>query len=207
MIDALDASIATVTHAFANAEIVYFGGTAVAVGNARQIRQDTWLTLSLMLVLLAVFVIWFFKKKRAPLIILIPVAFGGLFSIACIALLKGYVSVLALAAGSIILGIAVNYSLHFIVHIQHAGNMRETIKDLAGPMTLGSTTTVMAFLGLQFANASVLRDIGLFAAFSLIGAAVCTLVFLPHFFKTGLFEARPHAEKYLKRFLTFSPFL
>ena len=205
LIDALDASIATVTHAFANAEIVYFGGTAVAVGHARQIRQDTWLTLSLMLVLLAVFVIWFFKKKRAPLIILIPVAFGGLFSIACIALLKGYVSVLALAAGSIILGIAVNYSLHFIVHIQHAGNMRETIKDLAGPMTLGSTTTVMAFLGLQFANASVLRDIGLFAAFSLIGAAVCTLVFLPHFFKTGLFEARPHAEKYLKRFLTFSP--
>lgn len=205
LMDAIDASIAQATLAQPNAELVYFGGTAVAVGNARQIRQDTWLTLSLMLVLLAVFVIWFFKKKRAPLVILIPVGFGALFSIACIALFKGYVSVIALAAGSIILGIAINYSLHFIVHIQHAADMRENIKDLANPMTLGSTTTVVAFLGLQFANASVLRDIGLFAAFSLIGAALCTLVFLPHFFKRGLFETNPRAEKYLKSFLKFRP--
>lgn len=205
LLDEIDASVADLKTSNANAEIVYFGGTAVAVGNARQIRQDTWLTLSLMLILLTVFVIWFFKKKRAPLVILIPVVFGALFSIACIALIKGHVSVIALAAGSIILGIAVNYSLHFIIHIQHAGNMRDTIKDLAGPMTLGGTTTIVAFLGLQFANASVLRDIGLFAAFSLIGAALCTLIFLPHFFKSGLFETNPGAEKYLKRFLKFKP--
>lgn len=205
LIDAIDQSVRVLQASNPQAEIVYFGGTAVAVGNARQIRQDTWLTLSLMLVLLAAFVIWFFKKKRAPWVVLIPVGFGALFSIACISLIHGYVSVIALAAGSIILGIAINYSLHFIIHIQHAGNMRDTIKDLAGPMTLGGATTVVAFLGLQFANASVLRDIGLFAAFSLIGAAVCTLVFLPHFFKPGLFETNPRAEKFLKRFLAFKP--
>lgn len=205
LIDEIDASIADLQATHTTTEIIYFGGSAVAVGNARQIREDTWLTVSLMLVLLAMFVIWFFKKKRAPLVILIPVCFGALFSIACITLIKGYVSVIALAAGSIILGIAVNYSLHFIIHIQHAGSMRATIKDLAGPMTLGGATTVMAFLGLQFANASVLRDIGLFAALSLIGAALCTLIFMPHFFKSGLFETNPRAEKYLKRFLNFNP--
>lgn len=205
LIEEIDQAIAKATVGDKNIEVVYFGGTAVAVGNALQIRKDTWLTLSLMLVLLAVFVIWFFKKKRAPLVILIPVGFGALFSIACIALFKGYVSVIALASGSIILGIAINYSLHFIVHIQHTTDMRQTIKDLATPMTLGSTTTVVAFLGLQFANASVLRDIGLFAAFSLIGAAICTLVFLPHFAKAGLFESNPRAEKYLKSFLNFTP--
>ena len=205
LIEGIDQSIANASLAHADTEVVYFGGTAVAVGNALQIRKDTWLTLSLMVVLLAIFVIWFFKKKRAPLVILIPVGFGALFSIACIALLKGYVSVIALASGSIILGIAINYSLHFIVHIRHTTDMRQTIKDLATPMTLGSTTTVVAFLGLQFANASVLRDIGLFAAFSLIGAAICTLVFLPHFFKAGLFETNPRAEKYLKRILNFTP--
>jgi len=50
--------------------------------------------------------------------------------------------------------------------------VRETIKDLVKPMTLGSATTVLAFLCLQFANASILRDVGLFAGFSLIGAGV-----------------------------------
>ncbi len=205
LIDEIDTSVEELQVAHANAEIVYFGGTAVAVGNARQIRYDTWLTLSLMLILLTGFVIWFFKKKRAPWVVLIPVGFGGIFSIACISLIHGYVSVIALAGGSIILGIAINYSLHFIIHIQHAGSMRDTIKDLAGPMTLGSATTIVAFLGLQFANASVLRDIGLFAALSLIGAALCTLIFLPHFFKSGLFETNPGAEKYLKKFLAFEP--
>ncbi len=205
LIEALDEVLASVHAAYTSVDAVYFGGTAVAVGNARQLKKDTTLTLTLMLVLLAAFVVWFFKKKRAPFIVLVPVGFGALFSLAGMALLRGEISVIALASGSIILGIAVNYSLHFIVHIQHAGNIRDTIKDLARPMTLGSTTTVLAFLGLQFANAGVLRDIGLFAALSLVGAALCTLVFLPHFFKSNLFQQNPSAEKHLNRFLAFDP--
>lgn len=178
----------------------YFGGTAVAVGNAIQLRMDTWLTMSVMLVLLIGFALWFFGKKRAPIIVLLPVVFGALFSLACLSLLKGSVSVIALAAGSMVLGIAVNYSLHFIVHLQHVHDKRETIKDLTGPMTLGSATTVLAFFGLQFANASILRDIGLFAGFSLIGAALCSLLFLPHFFKPEVFGANSRAENYLNKF-------
>jgi predicted exporter len=59
-------------------------------------------------------------------------------------------------------------------------------------MTLGSATTVVAFFCLQFAKAAVLRDVGLFAGFSLIGAAVCTLVFLPHFIPAKLFSGQNH---------------
>lgn len=205
LIEALDDAIHELHAQYASVDAVYFGGTAVAVGNARQLRKDTILTLTLTIVLLGAFVIWFFKKKRAPLVVLVPVGFGALFSMAGISLLQGNISVIALASGSIILGIAVNYSLHFIVHIQHAGNTRDTIKDLSRPMTLGSTTTVLAFLGLQFANAGVLRDIGLFAALSLIGAAVCTLIFLPHFFKHNLFQKNVKAEKHLGKFLAFDP--
>jgi len=205
LIDELNKIVKTLSSQYPGFQATYFGGTAVAVGNAQQIRADTRLTVSLMIFLLVIFVFWFFKRKRALLVVLIPVGFGGLFSVACLALVKGSVSVLALAAGSIILGIAVNYSLHFIIHIQHARNIRETIRDLARPMTLGSSTTVLAFFGLQFANAVILRDIGLFAAFSLIGAALCTLIFLPHFFKYDFFQANERAEKHIERFLAFEP--
>ena len=186
-------------------DAMYFGGVAVAVANASQIRFDTNLTLGIMIVLLIVFVFWFFKRKRAPLVVFIPVVFGVIFSLACIAIIKGSVSVLALAAGSIILGVAVNYSLHFIVHMQHLGNARDTVKDLANPLTLGSATTVLAFFGLQFANAGILRDIGLFAGISLIGAAFCSLIFLPHFFKSALFQANESAVRSLNSFLSFEP--
>jgi 1-acyl-sn-glycerol-3-phosphate acyltransferase len=180
-------------------EASYFGATAVAVGNAKQIQHDTILTVSLTVVLLIVFLIGFFRKKRIPILILIPVVFGGLFSLFCIYLIKSSVSVLAIAAGSVILGIAVNYALHFLTHLTHTHNNKEVIKDLARPLTIGSATTVFAFLCLQFANAGVLRDVGLFAALSLVGAALCSLIFLPQLVNEKLFADRVHRESWIER--------
>lgn len=177
----------------------YFGGAAVAVGNARQLQRDTVLTISLMLVLLAVFLFGFFKRKRIPLLIMVPVVFGALFSLCFVNLIHGHISIIAIGAGSIILGIAVNYSLHFLTHLKHIGDVRTVIKDLVKPMTLGSTTTVLAFLCLQFVNASVLQDLGLFAAFSLIGAALCSLIFLPQLISGSLFNAPGHSSNLIER--------
>jgi len=179
-------------------QVSYFGAASVAVGNAVQLRRDTLVTMSLMVILLAVFLIGFFRKKRVPLLIFIPVGFGGLFSLCCVFLTKGSVSILALAAGSVILGIAVNYALHFLTHVKHTQNVRVAIKDLVSPMTLGSATTVLAFFCLQFTNAAVLRDVGLFAGFSLIGAALCSLIFLPHFISVTLFNEHD-SENWIER--------
>jgi uncharacterized protein len=201
-IDELNDLLSTVREKNKRIQVSYFGGTAVAVENARQIRKDTRLTVTLMVIILAAFVIWFFKRRRAALLILVPVFFGALFSIACLTIIKGHISVLALAAGSIIFGIAVNYSLHFIIHLQHERDKRATIRDLAGPLTLGSATTVLAFFGLQFANAAILRDIGLFAGFSLIGAALSSLIFLSHFLKINHFEIEEKKQNYFAKFFT-----
>jgi uncharacterized protein len=177
LIDELDRVFAD--HGISKTTASYFGGVAVAVGNAKQLQRDSVLTISLTVLLLAGILVGYFRKKRAPFFILIPVVFGGLFALAFTYLMQGSISIIAIAAGSIILGIAVNYSLHFFVHAEHTKSARDTIQDLAHPMTVGSATTVLAFLSLQFVNASVLQDLGLFAALSLVGAALCTLIFLP----------------------------
>lgn len=160
--------------------ISYFGATAVSVGNAQQLRQDTMFTQGITVVLLVMLIAFFFRKKRAPLLVMLPVAFGALFSLACIYLIKGKISVIALGAGAVVLGIAVNYSLHVFNHYRHLGDIRETIRDLATPMTIGSFTTIGGFLCLQFVASPMLKDVGLFAALSLVGAALFSLIFLPH---------------------------
>ncbi|CAN5546372.1 MMPL family transporter [soil metagenome] len=177
----------------------FFGASAVAVGNAVQLRRDTVLTVSIMVIILAVFLLGFFKRKRIPFLIAIPIAFGALFSLCMIFLIKGSVSILALAAGSMILGIAVNYALHFLAHLKHVQNVRQVIEDLVNPMTLGNMTTVLAFFCLQFTNAAVLRDVGLFAGFSLVGAAICSLVFLPHFISDSLFDGEHSKETWIEK--------
>ncbi|HEY0656444.1 MAG TPA: MMPL family transporter, partial [Chryseosolibacter sp.] len=182
----------------------FFGAPVVAAGNARQLQRDTFITIGLMLILLAVFILGFFRKKRVPFLILFPVAFGALFSICCVYLVQGSISIIAIAAGSIILGIAVNYSLHFLSHLKHVNDVETVIRDLVKPMTLGSATTVLAFICLQFVNASVLRDVGLFAAFSLVGAALSTLIFLPHFITRKYVSSQSHHESWIEKVSQFS---
>lgn len=201
-IDQLNTLIQDVSKDHPQIHASYFGAPVVAVGNAKQLRRDSMLTVSLVVIFLAIFLIAFFRKKRVPFLIFIPVVFGAIFSLCCIYLIKGSISILAIAAGSVILGIAVNYSLHFLSHLRHTHDVKSVIKDLVRPMTVGSATTVIAFFCLQFANAAVLRDLGLFAGFSLIGAALCSLIFLPHFVPEGLFQKQNH-ENWLER-ISFS---
>jgi len=198
-VEGLDSIVKGISDRHNEIKASYFGAAVVAVGNANQLRRDSVLTICLMVILLAVFLIGFFRKKRVIFLILVPVVFGGLFSLCCIYLLKGSVSILAIAAGSVILGIAVNYSLHFLVHLKHTHKVTQVIEDLVGPMTLGSATTVLAFFCLQLANATVLRDLGLFAGFSLIGAALCSLVFLPHLIEPEMFQRDTHRENWIER--------
>ena len=59
----------------------YFGATAVSVGNALQLRKDSLLTQGITILFIIVFLGFYFRKKRAPFFILIPVIFGAVFSV------------------------------------------------------------------------------------------------------------------------------
>jgi 1-acyl-sn-glycerol-3-phosphate acyltransferase len=203
LLDGLDALISKAQPANSGIEILYYGGIPVAVGNARQLKSDTILTLSITIISILLFIGFFFRRKRVPFIMMLPVLFGGLFSIAVIALLKGNISSIALGAGSIVLGIAVNYSLHFFSHYKHSGRIEETISDLIGPMTIGSITTVGSFFSLTLLQSQILNDFGLFAGWSLVGATIFTLVFLPHF-TPKVEKHEEQNESWLEKLLSYN---
>ena len=185
----------------------YFGATAVSVGNALQLRKDSLMTQGITILFLVVFLGLYFRKKSAPFIILIPVVFGALFSLAAIYIIQGSISVIALGTGSVILGIAVNYSLHLFNHYRHTTNVEDVIADLAFPLTIGSITTIGGFLCLQFVESQMLQDLGLFAAFSLAGAALSSLIFLPHFMvsKKGNRQLNPVRHSWIDKIAAYRP--
>lgn len=164
-----------------NIAIYYYGGPVATVCNATQLKKDSILTLSITITGLVLFIGFFFRRKRVPFIMLLPVIFGAVFALAVMAVVKGTIAILALAAASIVMGIAINYSLHFFSHYKHCGSIQETIADLLEPMTIGSFTTVGSFFSLMFVKSQILNDFGLFAGMSLTGATIFTLIFLPHF--------------------------
>lgn len=206
----LDHTIDSLRRQHPHIQPYYFGGAVVSEGNATQLRKDTLLTQGITIVFLVLFITLYFRKKRAPVLILVPVVYGAAFSLALIYLIKGSISVIALGTGSIVLGIVINYSLHVFNHYRHTGDVRQVIKDLSFPLTIGSFTTIAGFLSLQYATSDMLKDLGLFAGLSLVGAVICSLVFLPHFLGRSaqspaghhswldkLAEVRPETNKWL----------
>src|SRR5690606_34989031 len=176
---------------FGNIDTKYFGAAVVSQSNAAQLRPDTLLTQGITVLLIVLFLGFYFRNKRAPLLILVPVVYGASLALAAICFIKGSISVIALGTGSLVLGIAVNYSLHVINHYRHTGDLRKVIADLSFPLTIGSATTILGFFSLQYATSDMLKDLGLFGGFSLIGAALCSLIFLPHFITTHKYNATP----------------
>ncbi len=185
-----------------NIVMLYYGGPAVGVCNAIQLKRDTILTLSITIVSLLVFTLFFFRKKRVPFVMMMPVAFGALLALAVIALIKGNISSIAVGAGSIVLGIAINYSIHFFSHFKHCGSVKQTISDLLLPMTIGSFTTVGSFFALTLLQSQVLNDFGMFAGFSLMGATIFALVFLPHFLSDEKQTVEIHQPNWLEKLLS-----
>ncbi len=185
----------------------YFGGPAVAAGNASQMRADTLLTLGITVALLLALTFYVFRRKRAPFLLMVPVVFAGLSGLAITALVQGSISLIALGAGAVILGIAIDFSVHFMSHARLHKGMRDHVGALAFPLTLGAFTTIGAFFALRFAHAPLLRDLGTFAAASLTGASLFTLIFLPHLLKglDGTVEATNAKPNFIDRLAGFRP--
>lgn len=159
----------------------YFGASAVAVANARQVQQDIYLTVSLAVLAICLLLWVYFRKFSLPITMLLPIVFGAGFALAIIYLCKQSISAIAIGGGAIIIGIAVNYALHFFTHYKHTRSLTTVIKDLSTPLLIGNISTVGAFFSLLFVKSDILFDFGLFSGLSLIGAILFTLIFLPHF--------------------------
>ncbi|PBQ31199.1 glycerol acyltransferase [Sphingobacteriaceae bacterium] len=207
-IESLDGIVKHLTEEFQGKVVIeYYGATPVSVGNSVQVRHDSIFTSLIALCVIMVLLFLFFRRLLVILYILLPVAFGGLFSLTLLYFIKGEISAIALGAGSIVLGIAINYSLHFFTHYKHERSVKKVIEDLTLPMLVGCTTTVGAFLSLQFAKSQALHDFGMFAGFSLIGAVLFSIIVLPHLLKTKKDkkeeDAHPAKESFIDRALSY----
>jgi 1-acyl-sn-glycerol-3-phosphate acyltransferase len=178
-------------------KIDFIGASVISISNANQIKKDSIISTSIALILILLLLLIFFRNLKALFVILFSLIFGGIFSLAFLVIFKDSVSIIAIGIGSIISGIAVNYPLHFLAHLQHSQNREETIKDIIFPLIIGNITTVGAFLSLIFISSDAMRDLGLFSSFLLIGTILFVLVFLPHFFKKTLFSGNKESHSKL----------
>jgi len=166
-----------------NLDIHIIGGPVIAVTNATQIKSDSILSVIISVTLILALLLFSFRNVRNLLLIALSIAWGWLFAMGGLALFHDKVSVIVIGISSVILGIAVNYPLHFIAHLSHTPNKRKALREIVMPLLVGNITTVGAFLALVPLQSVALRDLGLFSSFLLVGTILFVLVYLPHLSK------------------------
>ena len=166
---------------FPDIAVTSTGGPEVAVGNASRIKKDSFLALALAAILICI-VLWLSYKRFADVFwILVSILSGALFALGIIALFKSSVSLIVLGIGSMIIGIAVNYPLHYVDHLKYQPDKRKALSEQVNPLLVGNITTVGAFLSLLLLKADALHDFGFIGAMMLVGTILFVLVFLPVF--------------------------
>lgn len=164
-----------------NVKISAVGAPTIAVTNAQQVKNDSFLSIALAIVLIFSILMFTMARKRNLMWLGVSILFGWLFALAVIALFKTSISIIVVGIGSVIVGIAVNYPLHYLDHIKQEPNKREALKDVIQPLVIGNITTVAAFACLIFVKAEAMHDLGLFGALMLVGTILFVMVFLPLF--------------------------
>lgn len=159
------------------------GVPTIAVGNAEQIKRDSTWAIAVAVVLTLGILLYTLRRVRHLLLIVLTVGFGWLVGLCVLSFTTSTVSLIVLGISSVIIGIAVNYPLHFLTHLPHAGSIRQNLRELVAPLLIGNVTTVGAFAALIPLHSVALHDLGVFAAAMLVGTIAFVLVALPHLVK------------------------
>ena len=175
-------------------QISAVGAPLIAVTNATQIKKDSFLSIALAFVFIMAILLFAMGHKRNILWLGFSIVAGWLFALGAIALFKPAISIIVVGIGSVLVGIAVNYPLHYLDHIRLHTNRREALKDMIAPLATGNITTVSAFACLVFVNAEAMHDLGLFGSLMLVGTILFVLVFLPLYAKPGRHGRNPIAQ-------------
>ncbi|RXM38813.1 glycerol acyltransferase [Chryseobacterium sp. CH21] len=164
-------------------EISYFGSPVIAVANAKQIKKDIQNTVVISMTVLLVLLIYYFRNVFTPIIVFLPTLFSVLLALLVLYFIKDKISAISLSVGAILIGITIDYALHILTHYKHNNNIEELYKEITQPIILSSATTAVSFLCLVFVRSEALKDLGLFAAITVILSSVTALIIVPQLYK------------------------
>ena len=172
-----------VRNEYPDVELDAVGAPLIAVTNASQIKKDSILAISIALLLIGLLLAFSYKRFQDIAWIAVSIAFGWIFAIGIMSLVRDSMSIIVLGVASVIIGIAVNYPLHYMDGFKAGVTSRMNLREMVAPLLIGNITTVAAFLCLVGLDAIAMKDLGLFGSLMLAGTIVFVLVFLPVFAK------------------------
>lgn len=146
-----------------------YGSGVYGVDLQRAVKREATLYSMLASVALLALLFFFLRSFNLLLVTGLPLLAGGIAGLTVLALVFSEVHGITLAFGFTLLGVAVDYPLHLVVHQQQASQASTSVWPT---LRLGVLSTAIAYLAFALSGTQGLQQLGLFA---LVGVCVAAL--------------------------------
>lgn len=197
----LDAQAAALAYLRAQAapaapvQLTLAGAPVYATAARAQVRDDATRLSTAASVLVLAFLYVVFRSARAVALSMLPLAFGVLAGLVATVAAFGHIHGITIAFGSTLIGVAVDYPLHYLSHLTQPGRSPQAqLQPIWPTLRLGAITTVIAFGALLLSGHAGLAQLGTFAIAGIVMAAATTRWLLPALIPSGFSLRPPHGR-------------
>jgi len=119
-----------------------------------------------------------FRRFKPLLLLLFPVAVGCIFASAIAVLIFGKVHLVTFAFGAGLVGVSIDYSLHFLCERQ-VSSAHQVLRKILPGMLLGLSSSVIAYAALALTPFPGLRQMATFSVAGLCGSWLTVVLWFP----------------------------
>jgi len=164
-------------------------GTYEGLREVEDLQRDSARSFAISFVLIFILLIWFFRSIKGPFLIISTVLYACVPMLAFTALFYGTLNPFTVFVATIVLGIGLDYSIHFLGTTQKllpkCHDLEEALKEaqveMAKPFLLASGTTVAAFLTLLVAHFRGFYEFGVVASLGVLFSMLASILVTPVF--------------------------
>ena len=140
--------------------------------------------ISILSIIFIICLVYFYFDSIIPLIpIGISIGAGIFAGWSMVSLIFKDIHILTFVFSTTLIGICVDYSLHYFVSLQANKSGQDALKEIFKSLSVSLLTTVGAFVVLLFANFILLKQISVFTITGLVTVYSIVVLFYPYIFK------------------------
>ncbi len=182
LLDAVASAFTTVNEAAGGRLVLeQSGANRFAVASERGIRRDVQRIAVLSALGIGALFFAYFRSLATFGLALLPALSGIVVATAAGLAVFGRLDGLTIAFGASLIGVAIDYPIHFLNHVGLTDHGPvATVRRLRPALTVGALTTLASFAGLSLTSFPGFREIGFFAMVGVAVALATTLFVVPN---------------------------
>lgn len=193
--------------------VLYAGVIEHVITGVAQGKKEMQLVGGISLIGLVLLLVIVFRSAMPLICSLFSVSLGVATGFAICVAIYGNIHLITLVAGASLIGISVDYALHFFADMfrgQRGWSAEQTLRHIGPGITLGLLTSLFGFSALFFAPLPGLVQLAIFSSSGLLAAYLAVVLFYPFIVRTpnaaqcpvGLWKV---VETWLGRWRTLNP--